>query len=135
MIKSARQACDLISRGRKIFAAIVLVYLILGTMELAIEPTEMGVARFAVSFGLLLAAWHGQQWAIALVALGSLIGALATFLLGLTSGSFVGFAIGLVVAVLYGTVFVLFLKSESLNGYLKHQALVNKESHNNHNRE
>ena len=68
------------------------------TDEKRSDPTEMAVVRYAVGLGLLLAAWRGQQWAVALVALGSLVGALASFVFGLTSGNFMGLAIGRSVA-------------------------------------
>jgi hypothetical protein len=114
----------LVARGRRIFLAMTAFFLALeGLRALARPYTELDIARVLLGIGLFYAAWFGQQWAIALLALGLPLGALFSFVLGFASMSPIGFVVGVAMAGFYIWLFLLFVKSESLNAFFKHQAL------------
>jgi hypothetical protein len=111
-----------VARGRRIFLAVAVVFVALEALRaLAMPYTDLDIMRVLLGIGLFYAAWFGQQWAIALLALGLPVGALFSFILGFASLNVVGFAIGVAMAVLYSGLFVLFVKSESLNAFFRQQ--------------
>jgi len=113
----------LVARGRRIFLTVTGVFVAMeGLRALAAPYTEVDIARVLLGIGLFYAAWHGRQWAITLVALSLPLGALLSFVLGMAYRSLAGFAIGTAIALLYGGLFLLFVKSESLNAFFRHQA-------------